>query len=429
MVPGTKFIEVMENYAEAFRKALLSSRPTMKLALMMIVALSIGFHVGNLGSWDSALVKPSSFMSGVLKTSNLNGTDHEPESIIGPKTGAAKTDNERVAGDAVSQGRFSVSFEQTVSERGVNLITAASGCHLAAWVFQGGSDESGFDCHLVPGDILDIGGYHASQHLDPEAASQIQSFDTIYVNTKGLSDFVETILPYITSPIILLVGQHRNVIQLIPVETEVTLLNSSRIARIFSQNLGYYFREPLHPKLAPFPYGIQPHPWPIEFLSKAIWRRQNETNYRKTKGIMHGYLSKTNPKRDSIPSGPRLNYTEYYDEIARHRFIFSPDGDRPECYRTYEAIGLGTVPITELPRDLHRHLQPAPVVYETHDWNLSETQVVARLGVGRFPNVNRMLVLEEYWLDYVQREIDGRQLRWFDHISLQKGKLDEFSIL
>jgi FkbM family methyltransferase len=360
--------------------------------------------------------------------------NHEP--IIGetntdqkPVMGEVKTDHKPINGKAVGQGRFSVSLEKTLSERGVNFITAASGCHLAAWVFQGGSDESVVDCHVVPGDVLDIGGYHASQHLDPETVSQIQSYDTIYVNTKGLTDFVETILPSITSPIVLLVGQHRHVIQLIPTETEATLLNSSCIVKLFSQNLGYHFRQPLHPKLAPWPYGILPHHWPLEFLSKAFWRLQNDTNHRKTKGIMHGYLGKTNAKRENIPSGPKLNYTEYYDEIARHRFILSPDGDRPECFRMFEAIGLGTVPITELPSDLYRHLQPAPVLYETSDWNISDTQAMERLGATHFLTVNRLLVLEEYWLDYVQREMGGGNLRWFDRMSLRKAKLDDFQIL
>ncbi|KAI2513141.1 methyltransferase [Fragilaria crotonensis] len=347
-----------------------------------------------------------------------------------PATGEAKSDQEPVAGAAVSLGRFSESLGRTISERGVNLITAASGCHLTAWVFHGGgSDASVVDCFLAPGNDLGIGGYHASQHLNMETSSQIEPYDTIYVNTRGLTDFVETILPNITLPIILIVGQHRHVVQLIPEETEATLLNSSFIVRLFSQNLGYHFRQPLHPKLAPWPYGILPHHWPLGFLSKAILRLQSDTNHSKTGGIMYGYLSMTNVKRQNIPSGPQLNYTEYYDEIARHRFILSPDGDRPDCFRTYEAIGLGTVPITELPADLYRHLQPAPVLFETSDWNLSETQAMRRLGVTQYPSVNQMLVLEEYWLDYVEREIGGRDLRWFDRIALRRSKLKDFQIL
>jgi hypothetical protein len=422
--------QVMRNYTHPVGDASHLSRPCMKLVLRTIV---VGCFIGlalvvvvDLSSLDSSFIRASSYEFKV-QASNLGGVD----SLHDPDSGEVDSHHEPDSEDAISQGRFSVSFERTLSERGVNLITAKSGCHLTAWVFHGGgSHASVVDCYPVPGDILDNeGGYHGSQHLDLETASQIQSYDTIYVNTHGLTDFVETILPNITSRVILLVGQHHRVVELIPAETEVKLLNSSMIVRVFSQNLGFHFREPRHPKLAPWPYGIQPSNWPLDFLRKAIWRLQDDANHTKTKGIMHGYLSMTNLKRESIPSGQKLDYTEYYDEIARHRYILSPDGDRPECYRTYEAIGLGTVPITELLADLHRHLQPAPVLFETSDWNITEAQAMERLGIMQFPTVNRMLVLEEYWLDYVQREVGGRNLRWFDCISLKKAKLHDFQIL
>ncbi|KAI2508400.1 hypothetical protein MHU86_6074 [Fragilaria crotonensis] len=170
-------------------------------------------------------------------------------------------------------------------------------------------------------------------------------------------------------------------------------------------------------------------PWRLKIYVEAFYRHQHDTPDSKTYGIMQGYLSNTNAKRSNVPSGPKLQYTEYCEEIASHQFILSPDGDRPECYRTYEAIGMGTVPITELSASLYRHLQPAPVLYETYDWNLTETQAMERLGVAHFPTVNRMLVLEEYWLDYVQREMGGRELRWFDRISMRKATLNDFKLL
>lgn len=402
-----------------------------KLLLKTVVGLSIGFVVTSWWSSDSFFngVSSLSFVSKALRTTNLSRTDHKSAATV-------------PVGESVSERRFSVSLDRTLSERGLNLITAVSGCHLAAWVFQGGGPNPFFiDCNLAQGrgDLLGAGEYHASQQLDPGTIRHIQSYDTIYVNARGLAVFVETILSNITTPIVLLVGQyHHNTIQFIPEETEMTLLNTSCIVRLFAHNLEEYFHQPHHPKLAPWPYGIQPysygrnrtHPWPSEFLSEAFWRLQNDKNSTKTKGIMHGYIKKrTNPKRKNIPSGPKLDYAEYYDEIARHRFILSPDGDRPECFRTYEAIAMGTIPITELSASLHRHLQPAPILFETSDWNLNETQAMERLGVAQFPTVNRMLVLEEYWLDYVEREVGGRSLRWFDSLALKKAKLDEFQIL
>lgn len=54
------------------------------------------------------------------------------------------------------------------------------------------------------------------------------------------------------------------------------------------------------------------------------------------------------PHRQGLRSGVSLPVEDYYEALRTHRFVLSPDGDRPDCYRNYEAIGLGAVPITAL---------------------------------------------------------------------------------
>lgn len=343
-----------------------------------------------------------------------------------PDTEQAKSEHDDVKG-----GRFSVSLERTLSERGLHIMTPLFGCHFAAWVFYGGgTTEDVVDCTAVSGDVLELSEYHVSQRLNAETAKQIQAFDTIFVNYQGFEEFIQTILPKIVTPIVLIAGQYRYIIGELLLETQSALLNSPHIVRVFAHNLGIHFpQQPNHPKLASYALGMAPIPEAMELFTETFYKVQNDPNHKKVKGIMHGYISNTNPKRDSVPSGPPLNFTEYYDEIALHRFILSPDGARPECYRDYEAIGLGTIPITELPTDLYRHLQSAPVLYETTDWKLNEAQALERLGVTDFPTVNRMMITEEFWLDYIQREMGENELRWFDRLSLRKAKLADFKIL
>jgi hypothetical protein len=38
----------------------------------------------------------------------------------------------------------------------------------------------------------------------------------------------------------------------------------------------------------------------------------------------------------------------FYKSMQKAQFIISPVGDKPECYRHIEAIGLGTIPISDL---------------------------------------------------------------------------------
>ena len=61
-----------------------------------------------------------------------------------------------------------------------------------------------------------------------------------------------------------------------------------------------------------------------------------------------------------------------------------------ECYRHYEAIGLGVVPITQLDSYLYRHLQSGPVIYNTTEWNISNLEKV----LDPEPISNRNLVFE-----------------------------------
>jgi len=405
---------------------------------------------------------------------------------------------------------FSESLSRTLQERGLNLITPVSGCKVASWVYQGGSRMFRTDClasdeepeqyrrkrkwvhthrdqrslkalaHAVVSNSTQFKGntnvqqglhdqpmqiwrYHPSQRLTAENAHKVQEYDTVYVNIKGLKSFLEYILPMVNTSIILISGQfHIGAIQdMLEEHVQLALLRSPKILKLFIHNMDHYFetnnivirRHPklppkLHPKLAPWPYGLQHvaynkfKPNPLPFFRNAFWKHLKNSNNKthKRKGVMHGYLSlHTNKKRSNIPSGPKLNLSEYYDAIAEHRFVLSPNGDRPECYRHYEALGLGTVPITELDPMLYFHLSPGPILYSTSNWTLDETEAMQRLqesGIQGVPNnddgdviVNRLMVLEEYWLEYVERQLDGLRLRWFDRLQGVKTQLDGFHLL
>jgi hypothetical protein len=100
---------------------------------------------------------------------------------------------------------------------------------------------------------------------------------------------------------------------------------------------------------------------------------------------------------------------KYLSGMHASRYVISPDGDRPECYRHYEAIGLGTVPITQLDASTHSHLE-GNVIFNNSVWNL--TVLEATLS-QKTPHVNQRLIFEEYWMEYVER-IVGRPLRWWD---------------
>lgn len=342
--------------------------------------------------------------------------------------------------------RFSVSLDSTLHQRGLNLITPLSGCSLAAWVFQGhpNSTECYFPSLSNKGNIVSLSNnyttVHVSQELTKNRVNDVRPYDTIYTNIWGLNAFVRTVLPKLKSNnIVLITGRwwykkNQSMSHKVDIKTETALLKSKRIVKIFTHNMDTYYHNTDHPKFGIWPFGIQNFAYkknetaPVEIYQEAFWKHYyNATN--KTRGVMRGPITKsTNPTaRQDIPTGPKLPVAEFYEEVARHKFILSPQGDRPECYRHYEALGLGTIPITDLSIKKQHHLQPGPILYNTTHWYLNETQALRRLGVKTFPEVQRLLVTEEYWMEYVDHQVNGgTKLRWFDRLQSKKATLDEF---
>jgi hypothetical protein len=103
--------------------------------------------------------------------------------------------------------------------------------------------------------------------------------------------------------------------------------------------------------------------------------------------------------------------------------VLSPNGDRPECYRHYEALGVGTVPITELDPLLYRHLKDGPVIFNNVDWNLTRMEE----SLPRPPlSVNPRQVYEEFWMEYAEGVV-GRPLRWLDKLHRIPALLEDLA--
>jgi hypothetical protein len=178
-------------------------------------------------------------------------------------------------------------------------------------------------------------------------------------------------------------------------------------------------------KIAPFPYGLKEHA-----ARKSVKPTKSLIEYRKVflKGptkkwdtvmtprgqkqqqprVYQGYL-RSHPDRKNIPNGrSHLKPYKFYQKIQESHYILSPNGDRPECYRHYEALGLGTVPLTQLDPVSFRHFEGSGLVFNNTVWRV-ETLVET---LDPHPIVNRNLVLEEYWMEYVDWTTD-RALHWW----------------
>ena len=223
-----------------------------------------------------------------------------------------------------------------------------------------------------------------------------------------------------------------------------TIIEHPRVIHCFLQNQAVYSYDPHHPKvslqrhvwkgilchvshnrlllhnklqMSPFPYGIYTK-YPDHYLAEM------KKDVKKNNLIYVGYLRKaTNKKvRNDIPRlRDKVEPPVYFAGLHNTSYVLSPDGDRPECHRHYEAIGMGTMPITCLDPYLHRRLL-GNAVYGEKRWVLNELEK----KLPHNPKVNRRLVFEEHWMEYVEREI-GRPLRWWDPTRNVRCSLEEIT--
>ncbi len=371
------------------------------------------------------------------------GKDSAEQKIVSErfvrKTNDQLTPQHFIMAPAILTQRIFSNFTNNLA-RGVNLMTSISGCHIAAWIyFQSPTEIMTPDCGAKRSNSQVRWSHGTNSSPVPK---KLRPYDTVYVHKRMVQPFVQGTLPFLKTPIILLTGSYENSRSFrIPKEYVQQILDSPFILHWFCTNiyetLGH---RPLPPKLHPLALGVEPfgknpkmHPHPVSLIRDTLLRYASLGRWddlpNKTLGVFEPYISPyTNPNRVNMPQGTHMPLPEYLDHVAKSRFVLSPNGHKPDCFRHYEALGFGTVPITELDPAMYSHLQAGPVIFENRKWwNLTETQALKLLNTTMFPIVNRNLIFEEYWMEEME-QIVGHPLRWYDIKEDQRSRLQDFKL-
>jgi hypothetical protein len=191
----------------------------------------------------------------------------------------------------------------------------------------------------------------------------IKDYDIIYVQVNYFEKFNNEILEKINNKIILMTGQW-HLPQINSSNLTEKLLNYSNIILWISQNPIY----PNNKKYIAFPYGISHEN--LNTYGDII-----KKNSIKTKNISYLPVTRwTNKTREKLPDLPHISLYEYYNKILESKYIISPIGDRDDCYRHYEAIGLGAIPIANI-NYLYKNIFGNNIIYKNIDdiLNIIET--------------------------------------------------------
>jgi len=292
-------------------------------------------------------------------------------------------------------------------------------------------------------------------------ASQIGAGDTVHVKTDHLDTFVRDILPRAAGPIVLVTGDS----DISPIRRFEHLLDDGRLLHWFAQNCDVAYD---HPHLTRIPIGLDNPiytklekrlgfaigamvgkiPFDATFSHNAmgnqaqlqdVKRRMTRTLDEKPTRVLCTFHRNQQllPNADTIPDRaeayavlrdhpdcdfvekrlPQQEYWRIHDDFA---FEVSPRGRGLDCFRTWECLFLGTIPIVKTsPLDaLYRQEQFPVVIVESYDEITSANLRRWKMQLeGCFtPELIRRLS-NDYWLERIRgvaRSVDEIAQRGVD---------------
>ncbi len=158
--------------------------------------------------------------------------------------------------------------------------------------------------------------------------------------------FCKNVLPKINKKIILIIG-HYSLTHFINFDDNINkILNNDNVVLCFFQNNGMVRELLNYKKIKFFPFGLSLNKDSIiSYINLLVDIYKNNKKIEKIKNIEHLHLGMSWDGRKKFPVIPREHPNIFFKKMAASKFLLSPCGDRWDCYRHYECIGLETIPI------------------------------------------------------------------------------------
>ena len=359
-----------------------------------------------------------------------------------------KKEDEEQQEEELNFGNYGYSNNVTLNiRRGLNIINHLSGLEIASKVYVGKMGKREKAISRIQNRPIERYLTNRPEHRQltnqQESLETLKANSTIFVHGFWLKEFTERLLPKIKVDFVLMSARYKimpaypgNEFQ--PIGKAIT--DHPNLLKWFMLDIGNYtggYGD--HPKVSPFPLGLKqkmgedgtyrdPVPVMRTILKETMDMATGTFKVNKTNDIFVAYLRITNDSRRNIPHSTKpMPLDKYLRGIAQSKYVLSPDGLFPECHRHYESLGLGAIPITELKLNkYYQHLENGPVIYNNHEWNL--TTIKETLPNDAHKNVNRNIIYEEYWMEYVEKEV-GRPLLWWDIVGNQTSQMSDFQFV
>lgn len=234
----------------------------------------------------------------------------------------------------------------------------------------------------------------------------IKNLDIIQIQVDYLSYFYEKVLPLIVKNDIkvIIITSQWYLPQVNRCEMTDKILMHNNILLWISQNPIYEG----NPKYMAFPYGIE-HRDVNKYMNFV--KTYNFSN-PKTIRILNqhaeawGHLPHNHIRKQfdifGKNSGNRIEYKEYLLNIAKTEFMISTSGDRDDCYRHYECIGLNTIPISNISGG-YKEIFEENMVYSNGKEMIE--MINNKKVINEYKKPNRDIITIQYWVNKIKNKI------------------------
>ena len=97
-----------------------------------------------------------------------------------------------------------------------------------------------------------------------------------------------------------------------------------------------------------------------------------------------------------------LTQVEYWKDLKRSKFVLSPPGRGEDCFRTWEAILFGAIPIVRNSTGMWPLFKKSPVfvINDSDDLNEITEETLLKFRVA---TRSRKVVMAPYWIDQMEK--------------------------
>lgn len=237
----------------------------------------------------------------------------------------------------------------------------------------------------------------SSQPLLPNIGN-ITNYSLIHVETVLFVNFTRDYLPLLNIKFFLMTGRW----QLPAIEKSSfsdSILADDKVLHWFMQNPVYE-----HMKVTGVPYGLEPRKLHIyaTALKKSSRKRNkllvlNVSPTHASRTVLIDWRSENCPHDPHCSCYPNCNQATYLNLVNDASLLISPVGDRPDCYRHWEAIGLGTMPICNCPQTLRQVFGHNMIFVEDSSDYIKIINMSQEIVTKIYREPDRKLVLSSYW--------------------------------